>query len=529
GEDGLDLASLISVDQEALTKAFTFDQSTLSLDLSSLDMSGLDLSGLVGAGDLAGVDLSGLDLSHISIDASQLPTLDLAQVVADIDLGDMVSGVDLGQVLDGIDYASILGELGEQVSSEQAQELAESLASGFLTYCTQGAGNPGSGTDCTTDPRAAFQAFLASPEGQTIQEQNRQAIDDLTSAATGAGEELRTQVLARLGEAVQEQMLASAAQIQERLSTTVQTYMQQATQAYMGELSSQLSTQIGSQLRDQLGAQAQQLSTRLHGALQAQIGAGLTQATSQLAENMAGAMDIDEDALRGAFRFNMDQDELSELLISMISSRQASLEGNLATLGHADPATPFTINIYPKDFESKGAIIDILDTYNSDMEAKGQDDKAITYTDIVGTLMSSVTTIIDVVTYVLSAFVGISLIVSSIMIGVITYISVLERKKEIGILRSIGASKRDIRRVFNAETVIVGLVAGLMGIGVTLLLILPANAIVHAKYHIANVAQLPWVAGVALVAISVGLTFLAGLFPSSAASRSDPVEALRSE
>lgn len=163
------------------------------------------------------------------------------------------------------------------------------------------------------------------------------------------------------------------------------------------------------------------------------------------------------------------------------------------------------------------------------MEAAGQEDKAITYTDIVGTLMSSVTTIIDVVTYVLTAFVAISLVVSSIMIGVITYISVLERKKEIGILRSIGASKRDIRRVFNAETVIVGLVAGLMGIGVTLLLTIPANAVVDARYHIANVAQLPWVAGVALVGISMGLTFLAGLLPSSAASRSDPVEALRSE
>lgn len=143
--------------------------------------------------------------------------------------------------------------------------------------------------------------------------------------------------------------------------------------------------------------------------------------------------------------------------------------------------------------------------------------------------MSSVTTIVNVVSYVLIAFVSISLIVSSIMIGVITYISVLERKKEIGILRSIGASKRDIRRVFNAETLIVGFVAGVIGIGSTVLLTIPVNAIVSARFGVEQVAQLPWQAGAILVAISMALTFLAGLIPSSAASRKDPVEALRSE
>ncbi|WP_075891522.1 ATP-binding cassette domain-containing protein [Actinomyces provencensis] len=528
GED-VDLGSLITVDQEALARAFTFDGSALALDASALDLSGLDLSGLVGAGDLAGVDLSGLDLSHISIDATQLPELDLGQVAAGVDVEDLLSGIDLGEVLAGVDYDAVLGDLGEQVTSEQAQELAANLARGFAEYCAQGVAEPDSGIDCAADPRAAFQEFLDSPAGRDIQEQNRQAIEELTSALEGAGQELSDQVLARLGQAIQEQVAASGDQLQAQLTAAMQDYMQRATQAYMTQLSTQLSTQIGSQLRQQLGAQVDQMSSRLQGTLQAQLGSAMTSAATRIAENMSGAMGIDEDALRGAFRFDMDQEELSELLVSLISSRQASLEGNLATLGHADPDKPFAIALYPKDFESKGAIIDILDTYNADMEAAGQEDKAITYTDIVGTLMSSVTTIIDVVTYVLTAFVAISLVVSSIMIGVITYISVLERKKEIGILRSIGASKRDIRRVFNAETVIVGLVAGLMGIGVTLLLTIPANAVVDARYHIANVAQLPWVAGVALVGISMGLTFLAGLLPSSAASRSDPVEALRSE
>ena len=186
-------------------------------------------------------------------------------------------------------------------------------------------------------------------------------------------------------------------------------------------------------------------------------------------------------------------------------------------------------DIYPIDFESKEKVIDILDAYNTRMTDEGQDDKVITYTDFVGTLMASVTDIVNMISYVLVAFVAISLVVSSIMIGVITYISVLERKKEIGILRSIGASKGDISRVFNAETIIVGFTAGVIGIGVTALACIPANAIVYANFDVANVASLPWQAAIILIAISVFLTFLAGLIPSSAASRKDPVEALRSE
>ena len=161
--------------------------------------------------------------------------------------------------------------------------------------------------------------------------------------------------------------------------------------------------------------------------------------------------------------------------------------------------------------------------------ADGDDAKVVSYTDIVGALMSSVTTIVNMISYVLVAFVAISLVVSSIMIGVITYISVLERKKEIGILRSIGASKGDISRVFNAETIIVGFTAGVIGIGLTALACIPANAIVYSLFDVRNVAILPWQAAVVLVGISVLLTFLAGLIPSSAASRKDPVEALRSE
>ena len=208
----------------------------------------------------------------------------------------------------------------------------------------------------------------------------------------------------------------------------------------------------------------------------------------------------------------------------------ASYDGNLQKLGYVDFSQPMGIDIYPKDFESKEKVLEILDGYNSRMEAQGRDEQVISYTDMVGTLMSSVTDIIDIISYVLIAFVAISLVVSSIMIGVITYISVLERKKEIGILRAIGASKRNVSQVFNAETFIIGLCAGLLGVILTLLILIPGNALIH---HLAGTtdinAVLPVGYAIILIMISVGLTLLGGLIPSRKAAKNDPVTALRVE
>ena len=200
-------------------------------------------------------------------------------------------------------------------------------------------------------------------------------------------------------------------------------------------------------------------------------------------------------------------------------------EDNLQTLGVANEGDPDTIEIYCKDFEAKEKITDFIDEYNRTVS----EEEKIVYTDYIGLMMSSVTTIINAISYVLIAFVAISLVVSSIMIGIITYISVLERTKEIGILRSIGASKKDISRVFNAETLIVGFAAGAIGIGVTLLLTLPINAIIQALSGIAGVASLPVAGGIILVAISMGLTLIAGLIPAKLAAKKDPVVALRTE
>lgn len=210
-------------------------------------------------------------------------------------------------------------------------------------------------------------------------------------------------------------------------------------------------------------------------------------------------------------------------------STDATYEGNLALLGVSDLASPSSINIYPKDFESKELITDIIDDYNKRMDDAGRDEMCIQYSDIMGIMMSSVTTIIDAISYILIAFVAISLVVSSIMIGIITYISVLERTKEIGILRSIGASKKDISRVFNAETLIVGFAAGAIGIITTLLLNIPINMIITHLTDVHDLCHLPPVGGAILVVISMVLTLIAGLIPSRVAAKKDPVTALRTE
>lgn len=230
-----------------------------------------------------------------------------------------------------------------------------------------------------------------------------------------------------------------------------------------------------------------------------------------------------------AYLASLSQEELSALMKQQNNSTKATYEDNLSLLGCVDLSNPSTINIYPKDFEAKESIEDIISDYNEEKIDQGKDEYVVTYNDMVGLMMSSVTSIIDIISYVLIAFVAISLIVSSIMIGIITYISVLERTKEIGILRSIGASKKDISRVFNAETLIVGFAAGAMGILVTVILNIPINMIIKSVANISDVSKLPVEGGVILVVISMVLTVIAGLIPSKIAAKKDPVEALRTE
>lgn len=226
---------------------------------------------------------------------------------------------------------------------------------------------------------------------------------------------------------------------------------------------------------------------------------------------------------------SLTEEEKQALLGSMTSKTENTYEDNIKAIGIMDLEDPWGINIYPKDFASKENISQIIIDYNKRYTDEGKDEYVIQYSDIVGTMMESVSDIIDIISYALMAFVSISLVVSSIMIGIITYISVLERTKEIGILRSIGASKRDISRVFNAETFIIGLVAGLLGIGITLILQIPINIVICDLTGVDNIAALPLIGAVVLVCISMLLTVISGLVPSKMAAKKDPVEALRTE
>lgn len=230
-----------------------------------------------------------------------------------------------------------------------------------------------------------------------------------------------------------------------------------------------------------------------------------------------------------AYLASLSEEERAAMLASFSTSSKATLEENLNKLNAVSEDVPSGISLYPVDFASKESIVDFIDDYNKAKTEAGEDEHVIHYTDLIGLLMSSVSSIINAISYVLIAFVGISLVVSSIMIGIITYVSVLERTKEIGILKSIGASRSDISRVFNAETLIVGFVAGLLGIVVTMLLCIPANIIIRSLTGISGVAALPWIGGAILVALSMLLTLVAGLIPSRVAARKDPVEALRME
>lgn len=225
----------------------------------------------------------------------------------------------------------------------------------------------------------------------------------------------------------------------------------------------------------------------------------------------------------------LSSEQIAEMMQAYTENKNASYEKNLEKLGAIDLNKPASINIYPKNFEAKEKIVNAIEEYNQKQRDEGKEENVINYTDMVGIMMKSVSQIIDIISYVLIAFVAISLIVSSIMIGIITYISVLERTKEIGILRAIGASKKDISRVFNAETFIIGFISGLLGIGITVLLTIPINSAIYALTGVSVKTMVPTVAGVILVLISMFLTIIAGLVPSKMASKKDPVEALRTE
>ena len=507
---GFDMSSLFTVDESKLSAAFQIDPSKMQMDLSGLDFSGMDLSGL----DFSNLDMSGMDLS--TIDLSALAPQSGTQSGMAFDL----SGLDFGELskdlpqLANVDFPTIIrSALADGAVKDGAADYlstqASQIAQGFQDYAREQIEAGG-----LTDFATLASAYFSQPQ---VLEQLRAVV---SSDQVVDSDKLTANLMKALGED------PALAKIGTDVSTQVMNAISTQIAAQLGSTLTQgVSAVIGQVMQEAMTNAMTSMMTQLSTAIGDQIGATM----EQFATNMSSAFSMDPQAFAEAFQSNMDEKSLAALMATMFSTNVPTLETNLRNLGWADIASPSNISIYPKSFADKDKVKAVLDAYNADNTAAGATDKVITYSDVMGALMSSVTKIVDIISWLLVAFVSISLVVSSIMIAIITYISVLERRKEIGILRSIGASKGDVSRVFNAETVIEGLLAGLMGVGVTYGLCAIANGIAYSSFNVENIAQLSPLTALTLIAVSVGLTVIAGIIPASRASRQDPVEALRAE
>ncbi|MCD8382237.1 MAG: ATP-binding cassette domain-containing protein [Clostridiales bacterium] len=416
------------------------------------------------------------------------------------------------------------------ISDEQMDEIASALANGYENYAEE------NGLTTVSSVSEGFSEYLASDEVTAamsaglmsmldmsgLEEQMTTIIQSYTQSVMSAYTEALTEAVMS---AMESQMASLETQMTAAMASQMSAIQEQITSAIesqMSGLESQITSALSSTMESVMSEVVDQISESMETAMNEMM--------DELEDSMADALEIDEDTFADAFEFNMDSDDLMEIISSMSASGSTTYASNLESLGYVDFNSPTEIDLYPKDFDSKDAVLAILDDYNELKKAEGNEDDVITYTDTVGTLMSSVTTIMDVISYVLIAFVSISLIVSSIMIGVITYISVLERTREIGILRAIGASKGNISQIFNAETLIIGLCAGLLGVGLSELLLIPINAVVHSVAGSTDInAVLTFSNAAILVALSMVLTLIGGLIPSGQAAKKDPVTALRTE
>lgn len=506
----IDLSSLITIDQDKLMAAFKFDPSSINAGLNNLDFSGMDLSGAVGNVQL---DLSSLDLSQMpaidlnGLDASKLDYSTLQKQFPQL------ANIDLAKVV----QAALANGAIKPGGSQALSNILTQVVGGFIPWYAQHGGDDdgggGSGTPGQADP-----AKIAAAVTKYLQtEQVQKLLAPIFSGDTIID---RAKLTANLTQALGND--PAVQQIAENVSADLAS---QISSKVANALSSTVTTALSKAVGQLLQSSLNQLMTTL----QTQLTAQVQNAMGQIMGNLSSAMQVDANKLKDAFKFNMKPAEIAALLTQLLNPNATTARANLLTLGYARADQPERIDIYPKSFADKDHVKSILASYNAEAKAKKQTGKVIVYSDLVGMLMSSITNIINIVTALLVAFVSISLVVSSIMIGIITFISVLERRKEIGILRSIGASKADIRRVFNAETLIVGALAGLLGVGVSVLVTIPANMYVADRFGVQDIATLPVSAGVILVVISMALTFLAGLLPASKAAREDPVEALRGE
>ena len=476
-ETDLDISSLFSVDTDMLKDAFQFDASKLQFDLSGafdLQDGSFDFSSILDPSAFQ-LDLSDLDLSDIDMSDVELPdmdALDLSQLFADMDLS---------------------------VSEDALQSLMKKIMNGYKRYII--------GNGILNLDKIGFSSYMESDQFKQLLSESMGDLLDTTG--------------------LQEQFTAS---LQQNLQGIMTSYLQSYSEQLSQKLGEALQTKLTAAIQTQMSTVMQQLMTQLTTQFSQQIQSAIQNNIAQLSSQVEDALKIDPTVFQSAVQVNMSTDDLVDLVKMNLQSSTTSYGSVLGSLGYSDYAKPGSIWIYPKSFEAKNRIVDSLNAYNAAMRAQGEEDKVIVFSDTVGTLMSAVTKIVDMVSNVLVAFVAISLAVSSIMIGVITYISVLERRKEIGILRAIGASKHNVSEVFNAETFIIGMCSGVIGVGLCLLLLIPGNMLIHSIAGTTSVtAVLPPKAALVLIVLATLLTILGGLIPARSAAKCNPVTALRSE
>ena len=473
----LDISSLFSVDTDMLKDAFQFDASKLQFDLSGafdLQDGSFDFSSILDPSAFQ-LDLSDLDLSDIDMSDVELPdmdALDLSQLFADMDLS---------------------------VSEDALQSLMKKIMNGYKRYIIS--------NGILNLDKIGFSSYMESDQFKQLLSESMGDLLDTTG--------------------LQEQFTAS---LQQNLQGIMTSYLQSYSEQLSQKLGEVLQTKLTAAIQTQMSTVMQQLMTQLTTQFSQQIQSAIQNNIAQLSSQVEDALKIDPTVFQSAVQVNMSTDDLVDLVKMNLQSSTTSYSSVLGALGYSDYAKPGSIWIYPKSFEAKNRIVDSLNAYNAAMRAQGDEDKVIVFSDTVGTLMSAVTRIVDMVSNVLVAFVAISLVVSSIMIGVITYISVLERRKEIGILRAIGASKHNVSEVFNAETFIIGMCSGVIGVGLCLLLLIPGNMLIHSIAGTTSVtAVLPPKAALVLIVLATLLTILGGLIPARSAAKCNPVTALRSE
>ena len=555
-ESDFKMDNLFEIDEDAIRDAFKFDEDKLKFDKDAFgDMSGLDFAGALGS-------------AMPNLSEKQLKDL-LKGVELKIDTAALIKG--MGSVFtDYMDYASadpstdysklpdaiaayiassegsavlrqqlikIINESGiADIDQDIANKALSAITDGFAEYALA------NGMDLTDQSRYPeyYREYLQSTEGKKIlDEQSAMISKEITD---------KVKITPKQAQGVAEAILDAYSKYATENNLPDPKALEGSLKEYMGtDRAKKLITEVVTssvnvdEITKSLTKNVNGLTSQMAGQLAKGIEKAIGMVVERLASNMTKAMQdtfsdfgsalsVDQDAFAKAFQFNMDEDEMQSFMSELMGGKTASAEGNLSAFGYCDREDLRSITIYPKDFESKDQITTIIKDYNKMVEDRGEEDKSIGYTDIVGALMKSVTKIINTISYVLIAFVAISLVVSSIMIGVITYISVLERRKEIGILRAMGASKRNVADVFNAETMITGFLAGLFGVGISLILLIPINSLIHKLAESADVsAAMPWAAAIILVLLSVVLTLIGGLIPSKTASRQDPVTALRTE